>query len=47
MNKYYVTKERLAELEEEFQELKSKKRIEVADRLKNAKEFGDLSEIEF
>ncbi len=44
MNKYYVTKERLAELEEEFQELKSKKRIEVADRLKNAKEFGDLSE---
>jgi len=44
MDKYYVTKERLDELKEEFDELKTKKRMEVAERLKAAKEFGDLSE---
>ena len=44
MDKYYVTKERFRELESELRELKTKKRFEVAERLKNAKEFGDLSE---
>lgn len=42
--KYYVTKERLEELKEELQDLKIAKRQEVAERLKRAKEFGDLSE---
>ncbi len=41
---YYVTPERLEELKVELQELKTKKRIEVAKRLKRAKELGDLSE---
>jgi len=44
MDKYYVTKERLAELRAEHGDLKTRKRREVAERLKNAKEFGDLSE---
>lgn len=44
MNKQYLTKERLAELKEELETLKNKKRVEVAERLKQAKEYGDLSE---
>lgn len=44
MDQYYVTKERLEELKEELHTLKSEKRLEVADRLKRAKEYGDLSE---
>lgn len=40
----YLSKERLEELQQELQELKTKKRIEIADRLKTAKEAGDLSE---
>lgn len=44
MTPYYLTKTRLEELENEFQDLKSKKRLEVSERLKRAKEFGDLSE---
>ena len=44
MDKYYLTKERLAELRAELEELKTKKRMEVAERLKQAKEYGDLSE---
>ncbi|MEK7193734.1 MAG: transcription elongation factor GreA [Patescibacteria group bacterium] len=44
MDKYYLTKERLEELQSELEELKTKKRIEVSERLKTAKEFGDLSE---
>ena len=44
MDKYYVSKERLEELKEELENLKIKKRLEVAERLKTAKEFGDLSE---
>jgi transcription elongation factor GreA len=44
MPKSYLTKARLDELEQELTELKTKKRIEVAERLKRAKEFGDLSE---
>ena len=43
-DKYYLTAERLAELQEELRLLKSDKRLEVADRLKRAKEYGDLSE---
>ncbi len=44
MDKYYFTKERFEELKKELEELKSKRRIEVAERLKQAKEYGDLSE---
>lgn len=42
--KYYVTAGKLEELKQELNDLKTKKRIEVADRLKRAKEMGDLSE---
>ncbi len=44
MSKQYVTKERLEEFKIELDELKNKKRNEVAQRLKQAKEYGDLSE---
>ena len=44
MAKQYLTKERLAELKDELETLKNKKRVEVAERLKQAKEYGDLSE---
>jgi transcription elongation factor GreA len=44
MNKQYVTKERLEEFKLELEELKNTKRQEVAQRLKQAKEYGDLSE---
>jgi len=44
MEKQYLTKERRDEFVSELEELKSKKRIEIADRLKRAKEYGDLSE---
>ena len=44
MDRYYITQERFDELKRELEELKSKKRIEVAERLKQAKEYGDLSE---
>ncbi|PIR04878.1 MAG: transcription elongation factor GreA [Candidatus Liptonbacteria bacterium CG11_big_fil_rev_8_21_14_0_20_35_14] len=44
MNSYYVSDDRLKELEEEYEELTSIRRLEVADRLKKAKEYGDLSE---
>lgn len=40
----YLTKEGLAELEAELKDLKENKRKEVAAALKEAKEFGDLSE---
>ena len=39
-----VTKEGLANLEKELEQLKSVKRAEIADRLKEARSFGDLSE---
>ncbi len=39
-----VTKEGLANLEKELEMLKSVKRAEIADRLKEARSFGDLSE---
>ena len=41
---YYLTAERLDELKKELEELKTTARIEVATRLKRAKELGDLSE---
>ena len=42
--KQYLTKERLEELKSELQKLKKEGRVEVAERLKKAKEYGDLSE---
>lgn len=44
MPQYYLTKERLAELQEESKNLKTAGRRGVAERLKKAKEYGDLSE---
>ena len=44
MGKEYVTKERLEEFRQELEFLKNQKRNEVAQRLKQAKEYGDLSE---
>ncbi len=44
MDQQYLSPERLEELKAELNELKTTKRIEVADRLKRAKELGDLSE---
>ncbi len=42
--KYYLTKEGLKALQEELEQLKKQGRIEIAERLKRAKEYGDLSE---
>ena len=44
MGKQHVTKERLEEFKAELEQLKNIKRNEVAQRLKQAKEYGDLSE---
>ena len=44
MGKQHVTKERLEEFKAELEQLKNVKRNEVAQRLKQAKEYGDLSE---
>ncbi|HEY4525671.1 MAG TPA: transcription elongation factor GreA [Candidatus Paceibacterota bacterium] len=44
MNQYYVSPERLVELRKELEELRTVKRVEVAEHLKRAKEYGDLSE---
>lgn len=44
MEKNYLTKEKLSQLKEELEKLKMKTRREVAERLKRAKEYGDLSE---
>lgn len=41
---YYVTAQRLDELKRELHRLKTDVRREIADRLKQAKEYGDLSE---
>src|SRR3989344_3190269 len=41
---YYLTEDRLAELKAELGVLKTVKRIEISERLKKAKELGDLSE---
>lgn len=44
MDKAYLTQERYNELSAEFETLKTKGRKEIAERLKQAKELGDLSE---
>jgi transcription elongation factor GreA len=44
MDKFYVSPERLEELKQELDKLKTETRIEVAEHLKRAKEYGDLSE---
>ncbi len=44
MKNYYLSEKRLEELKAELIELKLVKRLEVAERLKRAKEYGDLSE---
>ena len=44
MSKQYLTKERLEEFKAELEDLKNKRRNEVAQRLRQAKEYGDLSE---
>ncbi len=44
MDKYYLSKERLEELKKELEHLSTAGRIEVAEHLKRAKEYGDLSE---
>lgn len=44
MNNYYLSAERLAELKLELETLKSTTRHEIAEDLKRAKEYGDLSE---
>jgi len=43
-HKQYLSKESLDELKKELEELKTTKRMEIAQRLKQAKEYGDLSE---
>ncbi len=40
----YLTQEGLEKLQEEFRYLKEEKRIEIAEKLKEAISFGDLSE---
>lgn len=42
--KHYLTKEGFKELETELEYLKKDGRVEIAERLKRAKEYGDLSE---
>src|SRR3989338_9453735 len=44
MMNYFLSKERLEELKKEYEHLTTHRRIEVAERLKRAKELGDLSE---
>lgn len=41
---YHLSPEKLEELKKELEVLKNQKRAEVAERLKRAKELGDLSE---
>lgn len=41
---FFLTKERFEELREELENLKKGGRNDIAERLKRAKEFGDLSE---
>lgn len=40
----YLTQEGLAKLQEELRSLKEEKRLEIAEKLKEAISFGDLSE---
>ncbi len=41
---HYITKGSLEELKKELEHLKKEGRMEIAERLKRAKEYGDLSE---
>lgn len=41
---FFLTQEGLEELEAELEELKTIKRKEIAEKIKTAREFGDLSE---
>lgn len=43
-DKYYLTEEKLEEIKKELESLKTEGRKEVAEHLKKAKEYGDLSE---
>lgn len=43
-NSEYLSKERLEEIENELEDLKTNKRKEIAERLEYAKSLGDLSE---
>lgn len=44
MNTHYLTQAKLEELKKELETLKKDKRQEIAERLKTAKDYGDLSE---
>ena len=44
MKSYFTTKEGLEKMRAEVHELKSVRRLEIADRIAKAKELGDLSE---
>ncbi|MDP3052814.1 MAG: transcription elongation factor GreA [bacterium] len=44
MTRVYLTRERLVELKNELVDLKTNARKEISERLKQAKEMGDLSE---
>ncbi len=44
MNQQFLTKEGLKKIKEELAELKNVKRPQLIERIKNAKELGDLSE---
>lgn len=41
---YFLTKEKYEELKNELEHLQKEGRIDIADRLKKAKDYGDLSE---
>jgi transcription elongation factor GreA len=41
---HYLTQKKLTELKAELEQYRTARRMEVADRLKRAKELGDLSE---
>lgn len=41
---YHLSPERFKELKDELERLKTEERLVIADRLKRAKEYGDLSE---
>lgn len=43
-NPYYISKEGLEKIKEEYDHLQNVKKREVADRIEKAKELGDLSE---
>jgi transcription elongation factor GreA len=44
MDSQYLSQERYDELARELEEMRTVKRAEIADQLKRAKEYGDLSE---